>query len=122
MTLGDLKKAVKDFKSQAPKLTSRKSDLLAFAARVGLMKKKEEVVASEPIEPPVEKPKKVKVSEKKPEVLPEVLKKVVEKKVAKSEPAKSVKSKPSFAQFMSENKGKGLSMSQMAEAYKKQKA
>lgn len=123
MSLGDLKTAIKEFKKSTPKLTSKKSDLLAFAAKLGLGKKKiEEVKGLE-----VEK-KNLKKSEKVaklPEALPEVLKKVEKpskksEKVEKSVEAPKKKGSP-FSAFMAANKGKGYSMKQMSEMYKEQK-
>jgi hypothetical protein len=125
MSLGDLRNAIKEFKKSTPRLTSKKSDLHAFAAKVGLIKKKEEDPV--PVAPVVsEKPKKsekVKASE-----LPEVLKKPVpknemvktSKKVVASEPAK--KKGSAFSDYMAQYKGKGYSMSQLAQMYKDQKA
>jgi len=123
MSLGDLKKAIKDFKKTAPKLTSRKSDLMAFAQSAGLIKKKE-VEVSEPVvekvkaktvavpqtpKPVATTPKKVLTSE-----LPKEL-----KKPTVSEPAKKAVSP--FAAFMAANRGRGLSMAQLADAYRGQK-
>lgn len=117
MSLGDLKKAIKEFKKTAPKLTSRKSDLMAFAQSAGLIKKKEVAAASSPSEPVVEKvkakaapvaqiPKKIATSE-----LPKELKKPAAPEVAK-------KSVSPFAAYMAANRGRGLSMSQLADAYR----
>jgi hypothetical protein len=126
MSLGDLRNAIKDFKKSAPRLTSKKSDLHAFASRVGLIKRKEEDPA--PIVPVVDKPKKsekVKVASE----LPEALKKPVPKNevikaskkvVAAPEPPKK-KGSP-FSSYMSSMKGKGYSMSQLAQMYRDQKA
>ena len=47
MSLGDLKKAIKEFKKSTPKLTSKKSELMAFANKVGLAKKKIEQLQEE---------------------------------------------------------------------------
>jgi hypothetical protein len=108
MTLGDLRNAIKDFKKSAPRLTSKKADLHAFASKVGLIKKKSEEAVSE---------------------LPEVLKKPVpknetvktpKKAAAAPEPAKK-KGSP-FSSYMASMKGKGYSMSQLAQMYKDQKA
>jgi hypothetical protein len=131
ISLGDLRNAIKEFKKTAPKLTSKKSDLHAFATRVGLIKKKEEsvVVPVVPVVPVSEK----KVKSEKVKVvaseLPEVLKKPVpknemvktsKKAVVAPEPPKK-KGSP-FSSFMSQYKGKGYSMSQLAQMYKDQKA
>jgi hypothetical protein len=126
MSLGDLKKAIKDFKKTCPKLTSKKSDLMAFATKVGLAKKKIEDVKVPEVEKSLSK-KSEKVVAKVPEVLPEVLKKVVKpsKKSEKMDvpaPAAPAKKKgSSFSEFMAANKGKGYSMKQMSEMYKSQK-
>ena len=126
MSLGDLRNAIKEFKKSTPRLTSKKSDLHAFATKVGLIKKKEEDPV--PVAPVSEKPKKsekVKVTSE----LPEVLKKPVPKNemvktskkvVVAPEPPKK-KGSP-FSSFMAQNKGKGYSMSQLAQMYKDQKA
>jgi hypothetical protein len=124
MSLGDLKTAIKEFKKSTPKLTSKKSDLLAFAAKLGLGKKKVEEVKGLEVEKKISK-KSEKVA-KLPEALPEVLKKVVAKpskkseKVEKSVEAPKKKGSP-FSAFMAAHKGKGYTMKQMSEMYKEQK-
>jgi len=123
MSLGDLKTAIKEFKKSTPKLTSKKSDLLAFAAKLGLGKKKVEEVKGLEVEKKISK-KSEKVA-KLPEALPEVLKKVVKpskksEKVEKSVEAPKKKGSP-FSAFMAANKGKGYSMREMSEMYKSQK-
>ena len=123
MSLGDLKTAIKEFKKNTPKLTSKKSDLLAFAAKVGLGKKKVEEVKGLEVEKKISK-KSEKVA-KLPEALPEVLKKVEKpskksEKVEKSVEAPKKKGSP-FSAFMAANKGKGYSMREMSEMYKEQK-
>ena len=126
MSLADLRSAIKMFKKDAPKLTSKKSDLMSFAQKVGIMKAKSEE-KSEPASVPVPTPKS-----KKPLTaeLPEVLKKKVEPKVEpkvekksdkKSETVPNKKAAPSFAQFMSQNKGKGYTMKQLAEMFRAQR-
>ena len=126
MSLGQLKSAIKEFKKTAPKLTSKKSDLHAFATKVGLIKKKDESV---PVVVPVSE-KKVK-SEKVKVVaseLPDVLKKPVAKNETVKTSKKSVVVEPPkkkgspFSSYMSSMKGKGYSMSQLAQMYKDQKA
>ena len=123
MSLGDLKTAIKEFKKSTPKLTSKKSDLLAFAAKLGLGKKKVEEVKGLEVEKKISK-KSEKVV-KLPEALPEVLKKVVAKPSKKSEKVeKSVGEKKKgspFSAFMAAHKGKGYTMKQMSEMYKEQK-
>ena len=123
MSLGDLKTAIKEFKKSTPKLTSKKSDLLAFAAKLGLGKKKIEEVKGLEVEKKISK-KSEKVA-KLPEALPEVLKKVVAKPSKKSEKVeKSVGEKKKgspFSAFMATHKGKGYTMKQMSEMYKEQK-
>jgi len=138
MSLGDLKKAIKEFKKSTPKLTSKKSDLLAFATKVGLAKKKIEDVKAPEVEKSLSK-KSEKVVAKVPEVLPDVLKKLVKpsKKSEKVEapvtaaykaavaavaaPEAPKKKGSSFSAFMAANKGKGYSMKEMSEMYKAQK-
>lgn len=118
MSLADLRSAIKTFKKDAPKLTSKKSDLMSFAQKVGIMKAKSEE-KSEPTVAPVVPPKS-----KKPEPLPEVLKKKVEPKKSdkKSEPlVNNKKAASSFAAFMASNKGKGYTMKELAEMYRSQK-
>tara|TARA_R110000868_G_scaffold20342_1_gene86229 strand:- start:217 stop:612 length:396 start_codon:yes stop_codon:yes gene_type:complete len=123
MSLGDLKTAIKEFKKNTPKLTSKKSDLLAFAAKVGLGKKKVEEVKGLEVEKKISK--KLEKVVKVPEALPEVLKKVEKpskksEKVEKSVEAPKKKGSP-FSAFMAANKGKGYSMREMSEMYKSQK-
>jgi hypothetical protein len=127
MTLGDLRNAIKDFKKSAPRLTSKKADLHAFATKVGLIKKKEEdpVAVVAPVSEKPKKSEKVKaVSE-----LPEALKKPVPKNEIVKAPKKAAvapeppKKKGSpFSSYMASMKGKGYSMSQLAQMYKDQKA
>lgn len=122
MSLADLRSAIKLFKKDAPKLTSKKSDLMSFAQKVGIMKaKSEEKSEPVPVVPVVpSKSKKSVVNE-----LPEDLKKKVEPKKSdkKSEPVQQTNKKaaPSFAQFMSQNKGKGYTMKQLAEMFRAQR-
>jgi hypothetical protein len=121
MSLSDLRNAIKDFKKSAPRLTSKKSDLYAFASKAGLIKKKEEDPV--PVAPVVVE--KVKASKKVASELPDILKKPVEKPVGKKavvapEPPKK-KGSP-FSAYMAQYKGKGYSMSQLAQMYKDQKA
>lgn len=131
MSLSDLRKAIKEFKKDAPKLTSKKSDLMSFAQKVGIMKSKAEeksegggVPSNHP--PPTPKSKKP-LSSELPEELKKPVKSVVPKKSEtvksdkkKSEPVK--KSAPSFAQYMSQHKGQGYSMKELAEMFRSQKA
>lgn len=123
MSLGDLKKAIKEFKKTCPKLTSKKSELMSFANKVGLAKKKIEDVKAPEVEKSLSK-KSEKVVAKVPEVLPEVLKKLTKpsKKSEKVEAAPAAPKKgSSFSAFMASHKGKGLSMKEMSELYKSQK-
>lgn len=139
MTLGDLRKAIKDFKKTAPKLTSRKADLMSFASKVGIFKKSEPESSSED-EKPSEKPAKAKkempiiyqkgnqAAKKKSETksetkseLPEVLKKPSDKKSKKAEPEAPKKKGSAFSSYMASMKGKGYSMSQLAQMYRDQK-
>ena len=134
MPLSDLKKAIKEFKlKETPKLSSKKSVLAYYAMRVGILKTK--ASAPEAVESAV--PEVLKTKSKKAEVkkadLPVVLKAEVKKAEAKKadlpaalkapEPKKTEgKKKAPFAEFMAAHKGKGLSMSQLADAYRKTKA
>jgi len=124
MSLSDLRNAIKDFKKSTPRLTSKKSDLHAFASKVGLIKKKEEdpVAVTAVVE-------KVKASKKVVDELPEVLKKPVVSEKPKASKGKVVvapeppKKKGSpFSAYMAQHKGKGYSMTQLAQMYKDQKA
>jgi hypothetical protein len=123
MSLADLRSAIKMFKKDAPKLTSKKSDLMSFAQKVGIMKAKSEE-KSEPVSVPVPAPKSKKLQTAE---LPEVLKKKVEPKVEKKSDKKSEplvnnkKAAPSFAQFMSQHRGQGYSMKQLAEMFRAQR-
>ena len=146
LPLADLKKAIKEFKTtQTPKLSSKKSVLMEYAARVGIVKARETVSASASLEDePVTAPKKVGKRvpleamvaplapretriEPKAKALPEVLKKPLPAEVktpkgglkAPPEPEKP-KGSP-FAVFMAQHKGKGLSMSQLADLYRRRK-
>lgn len=139
MSLGELRSAIKDFKKTAPKLTSKKADLMSFASKVGIFKKSESENSSED-EKPSEKPAKAKKdlpvinqkgnqdkkkkSETKSEIkseLPEILKKPSEKKSKKAEPETPKKKGSPFSAYMASMKGKGYSMSQLAQMYKDQK-
>jgi hypothetical protein len=130
MPLADLKKAIKEFKTKdTPKLSSKKAILSEYASRVGILKAKAVSVAvgTTPAPavpdalPEVLKAKKVKVAK---EVVPVVAKAIEEKKKAKkAEPAPVASGKKTspFALFMQAHKGKGYSMAQLAEMYKKGK-
>jgi len=119
MSLAALRGAIKQFKKESPKLTGKKADLMAYANRIGLFKKPDVVEA----EPPAAK--KVAVAAKKVvEALPESLKKPVAKPVekkAKAVVAPAKKAATSFAAFMSEHKGQGFSMKDLALKYKESK-
>ena len=164
LPLADLKKAIKQFKTeQTPKLSSKKSVLMEYAARVGLVKPRSSISASaslaenEEDEPttarstethpkkrvgeriPLEAmvaplaPRETRIEPKgavkpdplgKKKALPEVLKKPVEAKPAKGGLKEVVAEKPKgspFAVFMAAHKGKGLSMAQLAELYRRKK-
>jgi len=138
LPLADLKKAIKQFKTeQTPKLSSKKSVLMEYATRVGLVKPRSSISASASVEEdepaPVKVGKRVPLEavvaplapretriEPKKKALPEVLKKPVEKPVAKKAEPEKPKGSP-FAAFMAEHKGKGLSMAQLAELYRRRK-
>jgi hypothetical protein len=120
-TLGELKKLIKEHMKTTPKLSSGKQNLLLYADKAGLLKKKEapvEVKKAE-LQSVLKKPvKEVKISKE----LPETLKKAKAEPVkAKEEPVKAKKAPTGFAAFMSANKGKGLSMSQMSQMYRESK-
>jgi hypothetical protein len=130
MPLADLKKAIKEFKTKdTPKLSSKKSVLAEYASRVGILKAK---TASVAVGPPASGPEplpevlKAKRAKAVKEVVPVVAKAIEEKKKAKkAEPAPapvaSGKKTSPFALFMQAHKGKGYSMAQLAEMYKKGK-
>ena len=126
LPLADLKKAIKSFKTeQTPKLSSKKSVLADYAIRVGILKSKPVAPAPEVPSKPVLEEALVKSSKKKAVTeLPEVLKasepKILKKK-GKAEPEPPKKKGSPFSAFMAEHKGKGLSMTQLAEIYKRQK-
>jgi hypothetical protein len=128
MSLGDLRNAIKEFKKSTPRLTSKKSDLHAFATKVGLIKKKEEDRV--PVAPVSEKPKKSEKVKVVASELPEVLKKPVPKnEMVKTSKTKAIvapeppkKKGSAFSDYMAQHKGKGYSMSQLAQMYKDQKA
>jgi hypothetical protein len=123
MPLADLKKAIKAFKvEQTPKLSSKKSVLCEYAMKVGILKAKAAPVVPEKSEPvPVpQKSDKKKVSE-----LPKELKKPEVKEVKKgkkSEPEPPKKKGSPFSAYMASMKGKGYSMTQLAQMYRDQKA
>jgi hypothetical protein len=137
MPLSDLKKAIKEFKlKETPKLSSKKSVLTDYAMRVGILKTKGSLPEMVDTPPEVLKPKAKKPEAKKadpPVVLKAEVKKPAAKKaelpaVLKAPEPKSLeakieaKKKAPFAEFMAAHKGKGLSMSQLADAYRKAKA
>jgi hypothetical protein len=131
MALSDLKKAIKEFKTKdTPKLSSKKSVLAEYAVRVGILKSRlgqppVEAMAA-PLQPRSEKksealPEVLKAApkSKKSEALPEVLKAPKKKSEVKSEAPKK-KGSP-FSAFMAAHKGKGYSMSDLAQMYRDQK-
>jgi len=117
-TLGELKKLIKEHMKTTPKLSSGKQNLLLYADKAGLLKKKEapvEVKKAE-LQSVLKKPvKDLGEAKKISKELPETLKK------AKEGPVKAKKAPTGFAAFMSANKGKGLSMSQMSQMYRDSK-
>jgi hypothetical protein len=133
MALADLKKAIKAFKvEQTPKLSSKKSVLAEYAVRVGILKSRlgqppVEALAA-PLQPRSEKksealPEVLKASKSKntkPEALPEVLKAPKSKKSEAKSEAPKKKGSP-FSAFMAAHKGKGYSMSDLAQMYRDQK-
>ena len=141
MALADLKKAIKEFKTKdTPKLSSKKSVLADYAMRVGILKSR---LGQMPVEaqaaplqprsekksealPEVLKAPKSKKSEAKEakEALPDVLKAPKSKKSEAKSEAKSQAPKKKgspFSAYMATMKGKGYSMSQLAQMYKDQK-
>ena len=112
LTLRELKALVKEHVKSAPKMSAGKQNLLLYADKNGLIKKKE--VPAVPVAP-VKTMKKVG--------LPEVLQKIVPAKKAKvSEPVTPAKKAPTgFAAFLSANKGKGLKMAEMSQMYRESK-
>jgi len=117
-TLGELKKLIKEHMKTTPKLSSGIQNLLLYADKAGLLKKKEAPVEVKKAELPMDLKKPVKElgeAKKISKELPETLKK------AKAEPVKAKKAPTGFAAFMSANKGKGLSMSQMSQMYRDSK-
>jgi hypothetical protein len=133
MALSDLKKAIKEFKTKdTPKLSSKKSVLAEYAVRVGILKSRlgqtpVEAMAA-PLQPRSEKksealPEVLKASKSKntkPEALPEVLKAPKSKKSEAKSEAPKKKGSP-FSAFMAAHKGKGYSMSDLAQMYRDQK-
>lgn len=132
MALSDLKKAIKEFKTKdTPKLSSKKSVLAEYAVRVGILKSRlgqppVEAQAA-PLQPRSEKkpealPEVLKAKSKntKPEALPEVLKAPKSKKSEVKSEAPKKKGSP-FSAFMAAHKGKGYSMSDLAQMYRDQK-
>jgi hypothetical protein len=124
-TLGELKKLIKEHMKTTPKLSSGKQNLLLYADKAGLLKKKEAPVEVKKAELPMDLKKPVKdlgEAKKISKELPETLKKAKAEPVkAKAEPVKAKKAPTGFAAFMSANKGKGLSMSQMSQMYRDSK-
>lgn len=126
LSLSELRQKIKEFKMKdTPKLSAKKSVLSEYATRVGILKAK--MVASEPPkmpEAPAAPVASVAPKKKMADPLPEVLKapkaEVKSKKApAKVEPPKK-KGSP-FSSFMAAHKGKGYSMSELAQMYKSQK-
>ena len=123
LPLADLKKAIKAFKvEQTPKLSSKKSVLCDYAIKVGILKAKAAPAVPEKVEviPEAKKSDKKKVSElpkelKKPEVVKEV------KKGKKVEPEAPKKKGSPFSAYMATMKGKGYSMTQLAQMYRDSK-
>lgn len=134
ITLGELKKLIKDHMKSSPKMSSGKQSLLLYADKMGLLKKKDvtpdvqsAVVPAKALkgELPSNLKKPVKElgeAKKSSKELPETLKKAKAEPVkAKEEPVKAKKAPTGFAAFMSANKGQGLSMSQMSQMYRDSK-
>jgi hypothetical protein len=123
LSLSELRQKIKEFKMKdTPKLSAKKSVLSEYATRVGILKAK--VLASEPPKMPEAPVAPVVPKKKVADPLPEALKapkaEVKSKKApAKAEPPKK-KGSP-FSSFMAAHKGKGYSMSELAQMYKSQK-
>ena len=134
ITLKDLKALIKEHAKTLPKMSSGKMNLMLYADKNGLIKKKEEPVKNDVLPANLKKPvKTVAVKEELPEVLKapkakdervlsEVLKGKQPVKSKKVEEIKPVKKVSPFAQFMSEHKGQGYSMTQMSQMYKESKS
>jgi hypothetical protein len=124
-TLAELKALVKGHSTDKPKMSAGKEALLLYAEKCGLLKKPEAAKEPELKVTEIKAPKVAKM--KKEDVLPPELKKPMPKskveKVAKVEAVEAppAKKSSSFASFMSEHKGQGLSMKQLAELYKQSK-
>lgn len=120
LSLSDLRQKIKEFKMKdTPKLSAKKSVLSEYATRVGILKPK--VVSAEPpkeVPAVVVQPKK-KVADPLPEVLKAPKAPAKGKKAAAPEPPK--KKGSAFSSFMAAHKGKGYSMSELAQMYKSQK-
>lgn len=131
-TLAELKKLIKGHSTDKPKLSSGKEALLLYAEKVGLLQKKEEKaqavtevkskLKSAPADLPDNLKKPVKTKEARL-----TIKEVAEPKqsrrrvVEQEEEPMSPKPKSSFSAFMSEHKGSGMSMTQLAEKYRNNK-
>ena len=123
LSLSDLRQKIKEFKMKdTPKLSAKKSVLSEYATRVGILKPK--VVSSEPPKEvaaaPVVQPKK-KVADPLPEVLKAPKAPAKGKKAAAPAPEPPKKKGSPFSSFMAAHKGKGFSMSELAQMYKSQK-
>jgi len=130
LPLAELRKKIKEFKMKdTPKLSSKKSVLAEYAIKVGILKAKAKADALPPLPPSppggVEKAevKAPKVSKKAvlSSELPEVLKAPAKSKKAATAPEPAKKKGSPFSSFMAAHKGKGHSMSELAQMYKSQK-
>lgn len=116
LTLKELKAIVKEHVKSAPRMSSGKQNLLLYADKNGLLKKKE--VPAVPVKAVAVK----KVKNELPEVLQKSEKIVPAKKAKVSEPVVPAKKAPTgFAAFLSANKGKGLKMAEMSQMYRESK-
>jgi hypothetical protein len=116
LTLKELKAIVKEHVKSAPRMSSGKQNLLLYADKNGLLKKKE--VPAVPVKAVAVK----KVKNELPEVLQKSEKIVPAKKAKVSEPVAPAKKAPTgFAAFLSANKGKGLKMAEMSQMYRESK-
>jgi hypothetical protein len=126
ITLSALKNLIKDHAKTLPKLSSGKQNLLLYAHNAGLLKKPDATPAV-----PIAGKEKRPIGEKKaaeplPQVLQKTKKEVPVKKgavpaVAAAPPVKTKREASGFAAFMAQNKGQGLSMSQLSQMYRESK-
>lgn len=146
LSASELRAMLKEHKKSTPKLSAKKSELMEYAGKIGLLKKAEVPLPESPKEPepdvPVQK-KKITTTAvlpagspatgKKSDPLPKELKKpapAVSKKettaaaVAPSKKALSEKAKgglAEYANFLKEKKGRGMSHAEALSLWKSRK-